>query len=49
LELESPDHAEISRHRTELLAILAALDAFLAQCHAAAPLLDAESRDTEVP
>jgi hypothetical protein len=37
------DQAAINRHRAELLAILAALEAFLAQCRAA----DTKSPDTE--
>jgi len=43
----APDHTDISRHRAELLAILAALDAFLAQYRAVAPPSDTRPPDVE--
>jgi transposase-like protein len=44
----TPGHAQISRHRAELLEILAALEEFLAQCRGAAPH-DANTPNIEAP
>jgi DNA-binding transcriptional MerR regulator len=44
----APDHAEINRHRAELLEILAALEEFLAQCRGAARH-DANTPNIETP